>query len=663
MLTPSCNVEEDPLFCPSLFLLQEGEMSLLKGDLTKGLELFDSASKNDPENSDLFFRQALALFHYSNEKDKEKALLHAHKKLKIAAAKATPTFALLHIWGLVLTQLGAYAENHSYFTEAHHKFLRAQEHALQQPNDILADFYWDVGAVRIKLAEHSGEALDWQLALDVFSKASEMHEDLPAPFWHDFGYACTKLAMCINDIRLHVKAINCFKHSLRLVPSTYATWLILGKTLYALYEHTHDEDHFSQATECFASGSQLEPQNITLWLEWAHCLINSGRRTRDLKKLRACIEKCHKVYVCDQNEPMHKAFWGEALALLGESSERLDLIYEGQNKILEAIEVDPNIPELWHAHGMCLCALASYFHDVDYYYQAIEKLQYGLSLDRTSDELWHAMAQVYTLVGALETDKDAFDKASRFFTKAIDLHPSTYYIFDYGLSLSRLGEITHEQKELELALVQFEKALSIQKNASYLHPDWLYHYAYTLDMLGDFYEEDNYYIRAIDIFSHILMLDPDFPQLHHRLALAEAHLAELLGDLDHFYKAIHHFRLAAKQEEESDLVILDWGVCLINIAEHSQDTKDRELFYEEAEYKLIQAARLGNIHAHYYLAGLYSLLCQYEKAMYHLDRANLSGSLPPIEEVLEDDWLDGLRHTTQFSAFIAELEKKPNLHE
>ncbi len=658
-----CNVSETPLFSEPSCLMQEGEMALLKGDLSKGLELFAEASKQHPPSGDLFYRQGLALFHYAIEKKDEKILSQAHKKLKLATSFSTNSFSVWHTWGLILVSLGEVSGVHSYFLGAQEKYNHAQKLTTDEPPDILADFYWDRAHLRAHLATHSEEPLDWQLCLDAFHKASELQQELPSEFWHDFGSACTQLAHRISDIRLYVKAINCFRHALTLLSSSFPSWLSLGKTLYSLYEFTHDEDHFLQANECFAAASGLEPQNSALWLEWASYLLESGRRNHDIKRLRTCIEKCHKAHVYDPKEPRTKALWGEALALIGEASERLDLIYDGQNKIAEALEEDPSLPELWYASGNCMCAFAFYFNDTDFYCQAIEKFQYGLSLDRTCHILWHAMAQTYAIIGTLDADKESFDKAARFFTKAIDLHPSSHYIFDFGLALSKVGEMTHNQRCLEHAVLQFEKALSIQKNATYLHPDWLYQYAYALDMLGDFHEDESYYSRAIDIFSHVLMLDPDFSQAHHKLALALSHLGELLGDVDHFCKAIHHFRLASKQEEENDLIILDWGVCLINLAEHSQDAGEKDLFYRESEYKLTHAARLGNVHAYYHLAGLYSILCQYDKAMCCLEKALLCAALPPIEEVLEDDWLDGLRNTSDFRNFLAELEKKPNLHE
>lgn len=666
-----CVYENDAIPLPlqqptyqALLALNDGEMRLLKGDFLLGLELFESARKLDPENPHVYFRQALAFFEYGSEKGKEKALLLCSKKLKMALSLGLESFDLWHLWGKTLSLLGlAHRENH-YFLEASEKYRKALSLSENQPSDIMTDLHWDYGVVWTHIAYHSGEALDLHFAMESFQKASSISSTLPSEFWIDFGTACLELATRINDIRLYVKAINCFKHAISTASaSCYQGWMQLASALQQLYSQTHDEDHFSQANECFSAAAQLAPQEIKLWLQWAQFLCESGRRNQDIKRLRSCIEKCHRVHALTPDLALTLAIWGEALAALGDLTERLDLIYEAQNKISEAVQLDKNDPDVWYSYGMCLNSFGKYFNDYDYYYQAIEKFQCGISMDRTYHRHWHAIANCYSTIGLLEGDIEALERSCRFYTKAIDLSSSTFYVLDYAMALARLGEMTHDQQWLEHALVQFEQALNLQKNAAYIHPDWLFHYACTLDMLGDFHEEESYYTKAIEIFSHVLMIDPDFPPVHHRLALAFSHLGEFSGEIDHFYRAVHHFRLGTKHDEENDHTILDWGITLINIAHRAQDSSEADQCYREAEHKLSQSAKLGNVGAFYHLGCLYSLLGQYEKAMRFLEKADTFEALPPIEELLEDDWLDGVKETPLFRDFLSQLENRPYLHD
>lgn len=635
------------------FYLAEGELALLKGDL-QGLELFEKASELEPCNAEIFYRQGLAFFEHGSTEGKEKALLLATKKFKIATQLAPHYFEAWQAWGNTLQLLGTTYKEHHYFLEAEEKLRKA---LLLGNSDLFSELYWDYGKVWTQIAFYSGEAIDCQKALDAFQKASEIPDQLPQEFWNDFGLACLEMADLVNDQRLVIKAIHCFKSVLALTVLSFESWLLLAKSMTLLYAETHDEDHFTQAHECFSAAAHLKPYSQELWLEWAVFLLDSGRRTQDPKRLRACLEKCQRGYVFNAKDAQLIATWAEALSTLGQISDRIDLLYEAQNKITEAMEISrEEDPEVWHSYAKTLFSWGLYFDDFDYYYQAIENFQEGLSFDRTRYQDWYGLAKVYAKVGDSEDDADAFEKAVRFYAKAFDLKPISSHYFDYGFALSRLGEMKDNPELLKRALSYFEYTLQTQKNALYLHPEWLYHYAITLDLLGDSSEDQNSYQKSLEIFSQVLMIDPDFPRIHYRIGLAYSHLGEALGEMDHFYRALNHFRLALKHEEENDFVILDWGLTLINIAEHTYDKDLADQCRREAESKLIQSARLGNLQAFYHLACLYSLLKQYDKSMHFIHKSHEAGSLPCLDELLDDDWLEGLRMTACFQEFLTHLQ-------
>lgn len=653
----------DPQKQTAEFLVSQGEL-FLQSDNAIGLEFFKKASELDPHNPDLLFKQAtsLSLFGWTNEK----ILSQASKKLKESSRVSSHDFHIWYLWGKILSQLGNLTGKLHYFLEANKKLSTAIKFASSQSSATLSDLYRLYGISWKKIGEHSQEALDTQLALDAFTNAHQHQELQSIEFWIHYGQTYLDLARCMSDVRLYVKAINCFKHALTLSEVSYEGWTALANALVLLYSHTHDEDHLTQASDCFARAVQFSPQEggeVSLWLSWAHILCQTGREQKDIKKLRSCIEKCHKAHIIDPNHPLIIGIWAEALALIGEISDRVELIYEAQAKIAEAVQLDSDHPDLSFSHGMCLLAYASYFDDVDYMYQAIEKFQEGLSIDRTCHRHWHAIASAYAHIGQNEEDPEYLERACRFYLKALSLHSSSTYLYHYALALSHLGELTHSQEWLEESILQFEKALTKQKNAPYLYPEWLFHYAVTLDALGDFHEDKYYYTRAIEIFSHVLMVDPDFSGIHHQMALAYSHLADLIEEPEQFSKAIHHYRMGLKHNEEDDSLLLDWGITLINIAEFNSDFKEVDPIYREAEHKFIQSAKMGNVHAFYHLACLYSLQGNFEKSLWFIEKSNSLNALPTIEELLEDDWLEDLRSTSLFREFLIQLEKKPHLHE
>lgn len=631
----------------------QGEMALLKEDLFKAVECFDSALRLDSSNPKIYYMQGLAFFEFGRGEGREKAFFSASKKFKAATTLDPTFFDAWQAWGSLLCSLGLHFEEHHYFLQAKEKLNTAASLAADQKKDILSELYWDLGIVFSHLAEHSEEALDWHQAIEAFQTAESFGEKLPADFWCDFGHASLQFASQINDSRIYFKAIQAFKNALSLEGNNFDSWNLLAETFQKLYEQTHDEEHFAQGNESFASAAQIQPKNGNLWLNWAKFLTDSAKRIADAKRLRMSLEKCHRAAGLMPNEPMVQAIWGETLALLGNYTERLDLLYEAENKLLQAIEIDENHPDIWYSYGICLQAFGHYFDDADYYYQAIEKFQEGLSIDRTCHRNWHAIGWTYSLLGELEDSPETAELSFRFFQKALDLHSSSYYLFDYAAGLSKLGEMTQEQSHLENAIVQFENLLAIQKNALYVHPDWLFQYACTLDALGDFYEEDFHYLRAIEIFSHVLMVDPDFTLVHHRLGVALSHLGELTSNTDSFYRAIHHFRLSLKNDEENDTVYLDWATALMHLAGFSHDATEADQFYEEAQRQLQTALRLGNLHTYYHLACLFSLTNQMESGMQALEKARFHNALPPIDEILQDEWLDNLRSTGDFQHFLS----------
>lgn len=632
-------------------LLTNGERFLLLGNYSEAEKAFEEAESTAPfPYPELYLGQGLALFDFGAEKKDEEALLSACRKLKKANTIHPESTEILGAWGNALTLLGEWTEEHHFIISAKEKY----EQALGLGEES-ADLFWDYGIACYHMGCHSGEGIDLQKALSSFDKAALLSDELPSEFWIDYGSTALLLATKLSGGIPYVsKAVNCFRQAVKTNDTCFDSWCSLAEALQMLYEHTHDEEHFLQANECFETASRIGPQDGDQWLEWSRFLCDAARSTMDVKKIRSSLEKCHLAHTCAPEHPLPLAIWAEALALLGQLSDRLDLIFEAENKIFSALELAEDDPAIWLSFGRVYASFAAYYGDSDYYYQAIEKFQQGISLDRTFDCLWHEIALTYTKVGSLEEEGETIEKSLHFFQRALSLKANSSRHIDYAKALSKIGELAHDKGRIEQAIHHFEVGLSMQKNAVYLHPDWLFSYGMALDAVGDFHDEEEYYTRAIELFSHVLMVDPEFPHLHHRLAQAFCHLGELSGNGDHFHRAVHHLRLALKREPESDVIILDWGVTLINISLHTQVLTDVEPLLQEAEHKITQAAKLGNQSAYYHLSCLYSILGEYDRSLYFLGKAERNSALPPIEDLMNDEWLEGLRSTSDFLEFLSE---------
>jgi tetratricopeptide (TPR) repeat protein len=135
-------------------------------------------------------------------------------------------------------------------------------------------------------------------------------------------------------------------------------------------------------------------------------------------------------------------------------------------------------------------------------------------------------------------------------------------------------------------------------------------------------------------------------------------LGHVCLDPEYYKKAIHFFRLASRIDEENDQIWLDWGICLIYLAQHTIDPDFRDHYYWDAEQKISKSGQFGNPYAYYNISCLYSLLGRTAEAMLFIQKALSAKSLPTLDEMANDEWLDNLRDTKPFTQFFAALEAK-----
>lgn len=638
--------------------LSQGELALLKGNLA-ALSLFETAALLDPANPQILYRQGLAFFEYGSEEGKEKALLLASKYFKSATQLNPKFFDAWVAWGNALLQLGRFHDEHHFHLEARDKYKQALELTEGQPREVLAELFWDYGIVWTEIASHSGEALDFHLAIQAFESSLQAQPIQSAEFWNDFGNAYLELGLLINDQRLLLKAVDLLQKSVDVLPHYSDGWVGLADTYTQLYINSMDERFALSASDCYAKALRLSPKDSDVWLSYAQLLAETGHLNKNAKALVSSIEKCARAATLDPDNSCAISQWVESLSHLGALTSRIDLLNEAEQKIIKATDLFPDDPDLWHAYGICLMAFAEYFEDPEYDDLAIEKLQYGLSLDRTHAEIWHALGLAHQHCADLTGEEPMIERAARFLSKAMDLKPFCPSLtFDAAASYLHYSEALDDLTSLEQSIVLFESLLQNTKGAILHHPEWIFEYGKAIDWLGEHTGEEKDFARAIEIYSHVLLIDPDYPTIHMRMANSYLQLGHLSGDTDSYKRALHHFQLAARQEEENDVLWLEWGLCLIHLAHHTIDVETMDQLYFDAEQKISRAGQLGNPQAHYHLACLYSILGQTTYAMELIRMALRARALPPLDEILDDDWLENLRATEAFAQFVSALEAK-----
>ncbi len=635
--------------------LSQGESLLLKGDFL-GLKFCDLAEKLQPDSADLLYRIGLALSEFGQTKFDRDLILLSCKKFRQALKKCPDHLHAAQALGSNLFFLGKEFDEFHFFKEAKKVYQTLLSHQDLMTIDFLAEVLTDTSAILLEIGRKEQDTSEYLTACNFMEKASGLKAPHPSDFWILYGHITFEYGDLINSLQLYMKSVEFYKKALALTPKNSEAWFHLGISLKHLYFINLDDDHFIKSSECFSSAVSIQPLDYDFWIEWAHLLLESGKKLKDIKRLASAIEKCQRAHQLQKNETFHQTIWAEALtfkALIEDSIEDLHLAESKIDKILEKEEAPS---DAYTVSGLILNAFGTYFDDIDFNFQAIEKFQEGLKVDRKNHRLWFLLAETFSLTAYLTEDKKMMEKSFFFFQKALFYKQSAEYYFAFAQSCIKAEELNHQKSSLHLALYYFEQAFQRQPNVIYIKPEWLYEYATALDLLGDKTEEASYYLKAIEILNHVLIVDPQFKDVHHRLAVIYSHLAELEMEKDHYLKSMFHFQIASKNDSENDSLLVDMALMLTNYADSLDDESKKEYLLKESEFKLYQAAKLGNIHSYYHLGGLYAILEQPEKAMRFLNKAKELGALPEIAELLQDSWLENLKGTEPFENFLNQLE-------
>ncbi len=641
---------------PLLYDFSNEQLEPSPAPLHKELALPEPSVRPNPESPELLYSEGLELFQEGSSQNCVATLRKAAKKLEQAATLDPLHCLAWHAWGLSFAYLSTLTGKTRDLEKAKNKIEKA---ALLTPKEYAAEIYWDAALIYQRLADISGELDDHYKSMAFFEKSAGTGEVLPYEFWNAFGKTAALLSEHLQDTHPILKSIACYKQAVNLFLSNTEGWLGLAKNLQKLYLFTQESNHFTQACDCYAAYLQLNPLHSEIWIERIAFMIEASRRKKDSSKLRTALEKCEQATIVVNNKTARihlQGLWAEALALLGSWTSQIDLIHESENKIDNALEdAEDDDPFLIYTYGKCLFSFASYYEDLDLYYQAIEEFQASISIDRTQLESWIWMGKTYAKIYECTEDVDPLEKALYFYSKALQIKSSPDLYYEIAALLIELGELQHNHEHIDKAFMYLDYLLQTYKAIRFEHPEWFYLYGIVLDIQGEINDEPALLRGALEAFVTTLMFDPHHPKIHHRMAIVYSHLGEALEDTDHFYKAIHHFKLAEVPEQENEALIIDCGLTWIHLALLASDSAIRENCFREAEQKLIQAAKLGNETVFYQLACLYSLQGYYEHSFSYLHKALATKSLPPRDELEEDDWLEGARLFPQFEELLALL--------
>jgi tetratricopeptide (TPR) repeat protein len=639
-----------------------GENQLKSGD-GKVLKSFESAVKIS-NSYNVYYTQGLAYLKYPAN---VQCLILAKKSFQKALEIEPNSFDALYAYGLSFVQHGLILEDASHFSDALELFEEAEKTIENETTK--ADYYWNFGLAWFYLGKLSGEAIDFRYALDKYRQASLAGMNNES-FWNAYGDAVIEMAFLVGKKEYFFEAIDLYQNSLKCNQDQFQGYFNLACAFQCVFEISVDSDYFEQANDCFEKAANIELDRISqyaaLWLKWGQLLSTYGKFKRDITYLEKSLEK---FIIADKIEPNHPGVlsrWGEAEMLLGANTDQIHYLRGSEEKLVRSLSVNSDAPEIWYLYGICLNEHGRYFTDENYYRLAIQKFQYGLSLTKTDPLLWYGLAMSNFALGDLLDDQELIEKSVRYCSQVLECGGHMFLQFwnDWAVGLMRLSEMTLNQNYIDSAIQKFEEIIKRQAEGTEneeIDLEWLYNYGCALDMKGDFTDDMNAYEKSVQILANVVKLDPEYTHARYNLALALSHLGESISDVDCLQKASEHFQILLSEDAEDEVAWNDWGLCLLHQGELIYESCRPEVsrsIYEQAESKFFHALSLGCLPAFYNLACLYALMDNYKAAMHYMERAEVVGSLPPIEDIMHDEWLDNLRKTESFKAFISALNLK-----
>lgn len=646
-------------------LVMQGAQQLAQGS-QQVLESFESAAKISSFDPQILYSQGAILASY---RENFRCLMLASQAFSHALKQNSDYFDAWYGHALVLMELGRAEGEVAFLLQADKNFEKAETlYDTLEANLPAGELFWQWGRCLASLGQLSGEPLDFHRANGKYALACDLGCQHP-DFFIDYGKCYVDLGELLERQDYLGEALKLFNQAIREDQHHFEGWYNQACCLQRILDYKYHDPIVELAERSFVRAVEIQLDHPGLWHKWGRLEATVGKAKRDHQKVAASLEKYARANELEANHPQILSSWAETELYLGAQNEQLELIHSAQSRIIRSLEVQPEDPDAWYIYGSCLNELGNYFLDEDYYFQAIEKFQYGLSLARRHPLLWYGLAISNFALGELLNEKDLFEKSVRSCARVIECGGGGFPQFwnDWGVALLKLADMTNEGSHAELAIEKFEKAIKLSENDIVIENvdlEWVYNYGCAFDLLGDFTEDPQHFEKAVQILTQVLQLDPNYRQARYNLALALSHLGEAIYDVEPYHKAIEHFEYLLDADPEDEVIHLDFGMALTNLGLLVEDIHHPErsqTLFRQAENHLVQAAALGNMLSHYQLAGLYSLTENYEHAMHHLERARFIGVLPGIDDLLHDDWLEGLRRTPAFRQFINELSSRQSM--
>lgn len=161
---------------------------------------------------------------------------------------------------------------------------------------------------------------------------------------------------------------------------------------------------------------------------------------------------------------------GITLADLAEKASSEALYREAFEKYQKAINIKPDMYEVWNNLGSTMLALANLTKDKKLYKEAIEKYEKSITINPDSHDTWNNLGSAMSTLAKLTKDKKLYEESIEKYEKSITIKPDMYEAWNnLGNALQGLAKLTNSEKLFKESFEKYEKAIAIKPN---LHLAW-----------------------------------------------------------------------------------------------------------------------------------------------------------------------------------------------
>lgn len=603
---------------------------LLIGQLRAAAREFKKADRLSGPNADHLLERAQA---YLSLKQPKAVITLMQKALEIAPERSD----IFHVKGLAEVT----------FTKSY-PLLSQGVASLRIAKDLGADCTWDLALALRYLGDLTGEAIEYAQAIEFFESLEEECSD-NSRFLLDFFETRMALSKKIASESSMTRALEQVKAVKRLEP-TYPLDEAFARVYHRLFEITEKMTYFNLANTHFSAAMFADPKPERL-IDWAGLLKAATISKRDPLFLSVGLKKYARAVELRPESLEYALAYVTSIAHYALISQTIDEL----PKALELLDsfrarVEPGLgAEFSYAEGLCKTALGYFHSSPEFFQQAMPLFSEAVAKRPCHALYWHGAGICMLGLSYIPNFEGHIEKAIHCFERAAQFDDNLDYAIDVAFATLRSAQMQVSGDLIDRAIHLFESALA---KTSERKAEWIFHYGCALRFKGEMFQSPQLLSDAARLLSQLESHESFSHMVHFELGLAAAMIGEIEGSRSDFKRALSHFEIVMRGDIENDRAFCESALAEMNLAHLSHE--ENAPFYKRAEQRLVHAARLGSLHALYYLGCLYALSHMPEKALSYLQRAKEYGALPPPKQMAHDAWLDNISNLDAFKRLIEE---------